>query len=330
VKTDYDSPWKDILESYFQSALELCFPQIARQINWSKGVQLLSKEFQKIVRRSELGRRSVDVLAQVWSVAGQEQWVLLHVEVQAQRDPDFPRRMFDYYSRICQRYNRPVASLAILVDSHPDWKPSSHEQSLWGCKARFEFPVFKLLELANAEAHLLENPNPFAVVVLAQIKALQTSDAVRQRKIWKVTLSKLGHERGYSRRAILDLFAFIDWVMVLPDELELEFDSEIAAFEQDRSMKYITSIERKGRAEGLAEGRAEGLAEGQAKGLAEGQAKALRQATIEILDARFGEIPYELREQIQAKDSATELQRLLRLAALAADLQAFQSQLKSA
>jgi len=43
VKTDYDSPWKDILETYFQSALELCFPHIARQIDWAKGVQLLSK-----------------------------------------------------------------------------------------------------------------------------------------------------------------------------------------------------------------------------------------------------------------------------------------------
>jgi flagellar biosynthesis/type III secretory pathway protein FliH len=120
----------------------------------------------------------------------------------------------------------------------------------------------------------------------------------------------------------------------LPDELELEFDSEIAAFEEDRSMKYITNIERKGRAEGLAqglaEGQAKGLAEGQAKGLAEGQAKALRQATIEILDARFGEIPYELREEIQAKEVATELQRLLRLADLAADLQAFRSQVKAA
>ena len=43
-------------------------------------------------------------------MAGPEQWVLLHVEVQAQRDPEFPRRMFDYYSRICKRYQRPVAS----------------------------------------------------------------------------------------------------------------------------------------------------------------------------------------------------------------------------
>lgn len=43
MKTDYDSPRKDILEAYFQAALELCFPRIARQINWTKGVQLLSR-----------------------------------------------------------------------------------------------------------------------------------------------------------------------------------------------------------------------------------------------------------------------------------------------
>jgi len=32
VKTDYDSPWKDILETYFQPALELCFPQTGTRI----------------------------------------------------------------------------------------------------------------------------------------------------------------------------------------------------------------------------------------------------------------------------------------------------------
>mgnify|MGYP001585074732 CR=1 FL=1 len=162
-------------------------------------MQLLSKEFQKIVRRSELGRRSVDVLVQVWSVAGREQWVLLHVEVQAQRDPEFPRRMFDYYSRICQRYNRPVASLAILADAHPRWKPTRFQQALWGCESQFRFPVCKLLGLARAEHQLLKSDNPFAIVVLAQIKALQTQGAFRQRRVWKATLAKLGHERGYPR-----------------------------------------------------------------------------------------------------------------------------------
>ena len=276
MKTDYDSPWKDILETYFQSALELCFPQIARQINWGKGVQLLSKEFQKIVRRSELGRRSVDVLVQVWSRQGREQWVLLHVEVQAQRDPEFPRRMFDYYSRICQRYNRPVASLAILADAHPGWKPARFQQALWGCESQLRFPVCKLLDLARNETRLLKNPNPFAIVVLAQIKALQTQGALRQRRIWKTTLARLGYERKYPKRTILDLFSFVDWVMVLPGKLEREFDLEHTQYEDSQSMKYVTNIERRSRVEGRAE--------------------ALRAAALDFLEARFGELPYELGE----------------------------------
>ena len=308
VKTDYDSPWKDILETYFQPALELCFPQIARQINWSKGVQLLSKEFQKIVRRSELGRRNVDVLVQVWSVAGLEQWVLLHVEVQAQRDPEFPRRMFDYYSRICQRYNRPVASLAILADAHPRWQPTAYEQALWNCKVRLEFPVVKLSDLAANEAQLLRNPNPFAIVVLAQIKAQQTAGALRQRRVWKTTLARLGYERKYPKRTILDLFSFVDWVMVLPGKLEREFELEHTQYEDSQSMKYVTNIERRSRVEGRAE--------------------ALRAAALDFLEAPFGELPYELREELQALGNETTLKRLPRLAAVATGLDDFRRQLR--
>lgn len=308
MRADYDSPWKDILETYFQSALELCFPTIARQIDWSKGAQLLSKEFQKIVRRSELGRCNVDVLVQVWNRASGEEWVLLHVEVQAQRDPDFPRRMLDYHSRICQRYGRPVASLAILADADEGWKPAQFQQVLWGCEARLRFPVCKLLDLARSERRLLKCANPFAIVVLAQIKALQTKGVARQRQVWKSTLVRLGYERNYSRRTILDLFSFVDWVMVLPDKIERVFDIEHARFEEGRSMKYVTSIERRGRAEGRTE--------------------ALRTAVFDVLEARFGEIPYDLREELKAQGKEAVLKRLPRLAAVAMSVDEFRSHLR--
>jgi len=315
VKSDFDSPWKDILETYFQPALELCFPQIARQINWNKGVQLLSKEFQKIVRRSELGRRNVDVLVQVWSVAGAEQWVLLHVEVQAQRDPEFPRRMFDYYSRICQRYQRPVASLAILADEHPTWKPDRFQQSLWGCEGQLRFPVCKLRDLAKNEAQLLRNPNPFAIVVLAQIKALQTAGALRQRRVWKATLAKLGHERGYSRRLILDLYIFVDWVMVLTPKLEREVEQEIEAFEKAKRMKYITNMERRGIEKGIERGRQEG------------QIRSQQESVLTVLETRFGEIPYSLREAVTATDDLVRLKQWHRLAIQLASLAEFETRM---
>ena len=109
--------------------------------------------------------------------------------------------------------------------------------------------------------------------------------------------------------------------MVLPGKLEREFDIEHTQFEDAQSMKYVTSIERRGRAEGRAEGQAEGRAEG--------QAEALRTAAVEVLEARFGDIPYELREQLQALTNETHLKRLPRLAALATDLDTFRRQLST-
>ncbi len=82
--------------------------------------------------------------------------------------------------------------------SIPNWKPAVFKQALWDCQEQLRFPVCKLLDLAKTESRLLRNRNPFAIVVLAQIKALQTKGALRQRRVWKATLAKLGYERSYT------------------------------------------------------------------------------------------------------------------------------------
>ncbi len=45
-KPDYDSPWKEALERFFPEFLALLFSAIYAEIDWSKGVQFLDKEFQ--------------------------------------------------------------------------------------------------------------------------------------------------------------------------------------------------------------------------------------------------------------------------------------------
>ena len=85
-------------------------------------------------------------------------------------------------------------------------------------------------------------------------------------------------------------------------------------------MKYVTNIERRGRAEGRTEGRTEGRAEG--------RAEALRAAALDFLEARFGELPYELREELQALGNESTLKRLPRLAAVATGLDEFRRQLR--
>ena len=62
---------------------------------------------------------------------------------------------------------------------------------------------------------------------------------------------------GYNKRDVLNLFKFIDWILNLPKPLETEFWQELKAYEEDRKMPYITSVERIGYDRGKVEGQEE-------------------------------------------------------------------------
>ncbi|MBF0258707.1 MAG: hypothetical protein HQK62_07705 [Desulfamplus sp.] len=64
-KPDYDSPWKDILERFFIDFLSFFFPDVHAGIDWENEYTFLDKEFQQLVRDSEMGRRLADKFSQI-------------------------------------------------------------------------------------------------------------------------------------------------------------------------------------------------------------------------------------------------------------------------
>jgi hypothetical protein len=57
---DFDSPWKEALEQYFESFLVFFFPNLHADIDWGRGFEMLDKELQQIAPDAELGPRTVD------------------------------------------------------------------------------------------------------------------------------------------------------------------------------------------------------------------------------------------------------------------------------
>ena len=51
---------------------------------------------------------------------------------------------------------------------------------------------------------------------------------------------------GFSRDEIVELFRFIDWLLVLPVALEQAFWQELLQFEEEKHMPYVTSVEQRG------------------------------------------------------------------------------------
>ncbi|GAK52178.1 hypothetical protein U14_03429 [Candidatus Moduliflexus flocculans] len=291
---DYDSPWKEMLELYFQEFMMFFFPEIAADIEWEFGYEFLDKELQQVVRDAELGRRMADKLVKVTRKSSRHNlWVFIHIEVQGLPDVAFEKRMYIYNYRIFDRYDQPVCSLAVLADERQNWKPTRFQYDIWGCQASLTFPTVKLLDYQAAD--LEQSVNPFAMVVLAYLKALDTKKHPERRFDWKFRLYKLLYERGYDKQDILELTRFIDWVMVLPDELQLRFDETITAYEEERRMQYVTSFERigmeKGRQQGIQQGILQGIQQGMQQGQEKGQLEQSRLAVIDVLSVRFTTLP---------------------------------------
>ena len=71
------------------------------------------------------------------------------------------------------------------------------------------------------------------------------------RLYWKKVLVKGLYDHGYAEQEVIDLFRFIDWVMKLPEDLEKEIQAVVDEFEEAKQMRYVTSIERIARLDGL-------------------------------------------------------------------------------
>jgi len=315
--SDFDSPWKEALEQFFPAFLQFFFPQAHAAIDWSREYVALDKEFQQIGREAAVGRRYVDKLFKVWLKDGAEAWVLIHVEIQSQRDDEFTERMYGYHSRLYDRHRRPVVSLAVLGDEHPSWRPNHFGYSLCGCELGFEFPVAKLLDYGADLAALEADPNPFAPFVAAHLKTMETRQDMEARKGWKIRLLKGLFERGFTGDEIRQLLRLIDWMMDLPEEMEEQVQEEMVRFGEEKNMPYVTSFERLGFKRGKAEGEAKGKAEGEAKGKAD--------ALLHVLGRRFAHgVPTELEALIRATTELERLDRWLDLAFEAGSLDEFQ------
>jgi hypothetical protein len=265
--SELDSPWKEALDRFLRAFLALFFPTIENGIAWTRGYQALDKEFQQIIREGRVGKRLADKLFKVWTNDGQECWLLIHIEVQGQPEARFAERMFVYNYRAYDLYNRPVVSLAVLCDAQPQWRPDRFAYERWGCTMGIQFPVVKLLDYAARADELEQSTNPFASIVLAHVKALETRQDAPARHSWKVRLVKGLYGRGWEAEDVRQLFRLIDWILDLPAELQERFREEIHRHEEDKRMPYLSSIERLAREEGLREGEATGLRKGLLQGI---------------------------------------------------------------
>lgn len=311
---DLDSPWKELIERF----LQLTLPHLHDLIDWKHKPQFLDKELQRLLPKSHIGRQVVDKLIRVVLKDGNEQWILLHLEVQAQPEAEFERRMFAYYARIWLDKQTPVVSVAVLADDNPSWRPSGYRQEVAGCWVEFRFLGVKLLDMDEGE--LARSRNPVALLLRAHRAALRLRDSPELLLAEKMRLTREIEGLGYNRDVGYQLFRLLDWLVQLPEGYEARYEDFLVELEEAGKMPYLTTPERYALKRGIEQGLEQGIQQGLQAGM--------RRAILRVLQARFGSVPPTLEERLEQIQSEETLQELCGLAAQVESVSAFEQALQ--
>jgi hypothetical protein len=105
------------------------------------------------------------------------------------------------------------------------------------------------------------------------------------------------YDRGLDRQDILNLYKFIDWLMLLPKGLEKTLWNELKIFEEERKVTYVTTGERIGFEQGMQQGVQQGVQQGELT------------IVLRLLTRRVGGIAPDIEAQIRTL-SLTQLEAL--------------------
>ena len=141
-----DILWKGIIEDLIEDFLHFFFPEQVDQIDFERGFTFLDKELEQLSPQSESKRRHADKLIQAYLKNGEEQWFLIHVEVQGYSDENFAFRMYQYAYRIRDRYNRPIVALAIFTNANRLHHYSEYREAYWGTKTLYQYRTFTIID----------------------------------------------------------------------------------------------------------------------------------------------------------------------------------------
>ena len=263
-----DQLWKGVIEEMFEDFVAFFMPTLSTQIDFTKEISFLDKELEQIYSENDDKLRLVDKLVKVFMKNGEEHWILIHIEIQGYFDRNFPKRMYIYFVRLKEKYDKPISAIAIFSDDVKSYKPDTFEEKFYGTEIRYKYLTYKILD--QKIAALQTSENPFATVIETALVALKKKKLNDDDLLaLKIDLVKRLYEKKFSKSKIFALLNFIRYyVRFNKKETNLLFDEKVETFNHKiYPMGTQEILLHQAKTEGIEEGIDLGIEKGIEKGI---------------------------------------------------------------
>jgi hypothetical protein len=236
----YDRLWKGITTDHFKDFLAMFLPKLYRKVDFNKPFIFLEKELRAVVVGKTL--TIADKLVKVGLKDGTEKWVFVHIEFENSHNPAIKERMFAYYYRIREKYSKDIVALVVYTGAEVPSKANIYEKKDFDTSVLYKFSTYEIVK--QHEIDLINNPNPFAIVILANLYVLRTQGNDEARLTLKQKIYDLAKKRKYPKEQATNLILFITELMKLPTKLEKTFTTYISKSQKSNDMMPITQASR--------------------------------------------------------------------------------------
>lgn len=248
------------MEEIFADLLRFIFPDADQVYNMDRGFEYLDKELAEMDPQpdEEKDTRFADKLVKVFHRDGEEEWVLLHVEVQADTSKrvEFSERMYTYFARIRDRHRgKPVSAVAIFTGRNGKDMPGRYVYEYRETRLTYEYPTLSIVDFSDEE--LDRSENPFAQVVLVAKTALLEERIPEEDLLeLKLLIANRLQEKGFGKvktRAILNFLR--NYVLFENPEMNRKFDQRFELNDKYSVMNTLEYVRMEGKEEGVTEAR---------------------------------------------------------------------------
>jgi hypothetical protein len=306
---DHDQHFKKLIETCFADLVRIVAPRIAPRLHLDRPTFLDKEQFTD-TREGE--HRRLDLVAEVPSIRGDPELVIVHVEVEAQARRTMGRRLLNYAMQLWLRHGAPIVPVVVyLRGGKPDVTRERVPLRAFNTTFfTFRYFAFGLSPSQAREYLARREPLAWALAALMQ-RGGRSPEQHRLACLQPIARAEIDDARKVLLASCVETYVQLNESQREAYEtlLDREENREVAAMERT----LLTTLDRAAQ-QGYAEGLERGIEKGMEKGLAEGELKGReqgkRELLLDLLGRRFGPLPDATVQRVQALSSPEELSRL--------------------
>jgi hypothetical protein len=193
--------------------------------------------------------------------------------VQGYADEHFPKRMFVYFYRILDRFDKPVTSLAILTDDYDHFHPEKYEIDFLGSKMTYRFNTYKLSKKTADD--FANKGNIFSLIMesawLGLAKNRRGDEALYNQAI---QLKRKWLDGGFPKEKIRKALQFLAYYLTFDKpEISLKLKQEMQTTQMTLGIEELVKehLKQEYLQEGIQKGEKLGIQKGEKLGIQKGE-----------------------------------------------------------